>query len=669
MKTGKIDKRKCRKYAGMELRISPNSGLLYAEQIGCIVRTAVRNIDHHKVLVLYVYSREAAAKGDCRPKWTVFQNREDFATLERREEGILTWRKAAFEDLDRKWAFVSRCAFFSPKDEERIGRFFRERELKGFVPLLRAQHGIQRQRGMERQRRREQKVIARMDGLPPLPRGLNSWLHGSIMPAYFFYDYHRGRKAVKGICSSCGKEVEVIGARYNAKGACPNCGREVTMKSRGRRGSLHDRETCQVLQKTGDREVAVRILKVYYDYQMGDMPQKSIHENARIFVRCSREGKLECESYYYAYGGGKLTNWKKGSRPIINRWQYNFEADQCGHVYCGNLPEALEDTPWQYCPIASFYGHFKEGMEMQPFLSACISHPKIEHLVKTGFCMIVSSLVYRGDYSHILDETQGRTHRLLRVMAEDVPFLRNLDPDLSTLEVFQRYCRRNLKGRQELLLWQMENKINRDILEILKYMTPHRMMRYMESQYQFLSLRRNRYGTVRYSCLQDLVSEYRDYLDMCVKQDCDMRSNFVLYPKDLQKSHDKTAHRIKLKADAKVRREFKAAYNGITGRMDFEMEGMKIVYPAAPGDVIAEGNALHHCVGGYVERVAKRECVILFLRRCGEESKPFYTVEVRDWKVAQVRGRKNDPPTPEVQRFVEQWEREVLAVPAMQEAA
>ena len=302
-------------------------------------------------------------------------------------------------------------------------------------------------------------------------------------------------------------------------------------------------------------------------------------------------------------------------------------------------------------------------------MAAYIEHPRLEHLIKTGFYTLASSLVYKGDYDHTLDETQDRMHRLLGVMAEDVSFLRNLDPDMSMLKAFQKYCQMNIKERQRLMLWQIENKVERDIMNILGYITPHKLMRYMDSQYSFLSQRKNRYGAIRYPSLQELVSEYRDYLEMCVKQKYDMRNSFVLYPKDLQKSHDKVAHRIRMKADARMRRDFKKAYRDIAGQMDFEMDGMKILYPDTPDDIISEGNKLHHCVGGYVDRVAGKECIILFLRRCEEESKSLYTIEVRGREVIQVRGMKNVSPTPEVEKFMEQWKKKVLAAPAMQQAA
>ena len=664
----KIDRRKCRKYADPGLKMSSGNGLLYAEQISYIVRAAVKLIGHKRILVLYVYSREEAAEGCFSPLWTVFQGKEDYAVLARREDGTLSWRVTFFAVLDGRWDFVSRCAFYTQKDEERIKRFFQDGEKGGFPPLLHAQRKICRERNMERQRNREGRVLERMKDLGPLPRGLAKWAHRSVMPAYFFYDYKKGAKNVEGTCSSCGKETVIAGARHNREGVCPACGREVTMKARGRRGCLFDRVTLQTVQKTGPGEVVVRIVKCCYTYRGQDTPEKVIFENARLFVRTGREG-VAVEGYYDSYNKGILTSWRRGYRPAFSTWQYCFAADLCGHLYCGNLPEALEGTPWQYCPADIFYGHDREPMELAPFLKAYTAHPRLEHLVKTGFWELASGLAYGRECVKLLDEGQNRTHRLLRVAAEDVPFLRSLDPAPSVLEVFQEYCGHNLKDRRELLLWQIKNGIWRHISQILEYMTPHKLMGYLEKQYSFLNRRRTKRGGMRYSSPQDLAGEYRDYLEMCVKLGYDMKNSFVLYPRDLQKAHDSAARRVKRRADAEVRRDFQAVYVEIAGQVDFEADGMKIVSPAVPGDIIAEGHALHHCVGGYVERVAKRESIILFLRQCAEENKPFYTIELQDRKVVQVRGMQNCSATPEVKQFLRKWEKKVLAVPGRKMAA
>lgn len=443
----------------------------------------------------------------------------------------------------------------------------------------------------------------------------------------------------------------------------------VTMKARGRRGCLSDRETLQVVQKTGPEEVVVRIVKCCYTYRWQDEPEKRIYENARLFVTTGREGDARIDSYYDSYQDYCLTRWRKGERHLFRPWQYSFEADQCGYLYCGNLPDALEGTPWQYCPVEAFYEHYRKQMEVVLLLSAHASHPRLEHLVKAGFWKLASSLVYGRVRARLLDETQNRTHRVLQVAAEDVPFLRSLDPPPFVLAAFQEYCRRNLKERQKLLLWQIGNDVWRHIPQILEHMTPHKMVRYMEEQYSFLRLRKTKQGGIRYSSMQDLIGEYRDYLDMCARLEYDMKNSFVLYPKDLQKSHDRTARRAKHKADVKMRRDFRAVCSEIVQKVEFEMDGMKIVCPTVPDEVIAEGHALHHCVGGYVDRVAKRECIILFLRRCSEEKKPFYTIEVHDRRVVQVRGMKNCRATPEVNRFMERWGKEVLEAPAWETAA
>ena len=67
----KLNKRECRKFADPRTKMQLSSGLLHAEQIKYIIRTAVKIIDCHKILVLYIYSREKAAQGDFKPLMTM----------------------------------------------------------------------------------------------------------------------------------------------------------------------------------------------------------------------------------------------------------------------------------------------------------------------------------------------------------------------------------------------------------------------------------------------------------------------------------------------------------------------------------------------------------------------------------------------------------------------
>lgn len=654
----KIDKRKCRKFSIPDRKLPSGSGILRAKQIAYIVTTAVKTINHHRTLVLYVYPRKQASGGDCKPLWTMFQTKDTFLTLERREDGSTSWRTASFDRLDRNtYNFGNQCAFYSNLDEKRVLHYFKaDTDTDGFQALSAAQEAVLARRRRERQLAKEKAIIDRMAGLPALPRGLKSWIK-SIMPAYFFYDYKRGSKNTSGICSACGREITLSGIKQGNKIVCPHCKHELTAKPRSRRGAcMFDRDTFQVIENTGDGGLLLRIIKVYYNYT-GDTPKTEIYENARHFIRLDQTGHINVESYYYSHNGGLLTCWKSGLRPAYSQWQYIFETDMDGYLYAKNLPDTLRNTPWEYCAIDIFSRHLHKPISVIPFLSAYLKHPRLEHLVKTGFYAIVSDMAY--DYHEVdcLDESRNRTHQILGIAAEDVAFLRDMDVDLSTLKTFQGYA--GLKDRQKLLLWQIEHDISHDILPILRHMTAHKAMRYLDMQYGFLCLRRTQYGSLRYSSMQDLVSEYRDYLEICQKLNYDLK-NSLLYPKDLQKSHDKAAHRLKHKADVKTKREFIAAYKDISEQLCFERDGLKIICPSVPDDVIAEGHALHHCVGIYIDRVARKECMILFVRKCTGETKPFYTVEIRGQKVIQVRGVGNCAATPEVQGFIDAFKQQVL---------
>ena len=276
-----------------------------------------------------------------------------------------------------------------------------------------------------------------------------------------------------------------------------------------------------------------------------------------------------------------------------------------------------------------------------------------------GFCDLVSDLIYRHQTVR-LDQEQNRTHRLLCVGAEDVPFLRDMRIRASGLASFQTYYSMGLKDRQALFLWQTRHDIHyieRNILPFMEVTTPHRFMRYVDGQTRRLTTRTD-LGR-RYQNTYDVVREYADYLDLCRKLEFPL-SDSVLFPRDLQKAHDRAAAQWKQELDAKMRRDFHAAMESIRLHADFELDGMVVLCPKSPEDIIQEGQALHHCVGTYVDRVAKQECVILFLRRAAEADKPFYTLEIRNRKVVQAQTMNHQPPTPEVQRFLDQWEREVL---------
>ena len=106
----KIDKRSCYKAYKPVRKMNLNCGAIHEKEISYIVCTNVRNIGHQRLLVLHIYSREKVEKGDFLPKWTIFQSKDDYITLERENDGTTRWRTAAFRQ--RALDYRSMCILF-----------------------------------------------------------------------------------------------------------------------------------------------------------------------------------------------------------------------------------------------------------------------------------------------------------------------------------------------------------------------------------------------------------------------------------------------------------------------------------------------------------------------------------------------------------------------------
>lgn len=81
--------------------------------------------------------------------------------------------------------------------------------------------------------------------------------------------------------------------------------------------------------------------------------------------------------------------------------------------------------------------------------------------------------------------------------------------------------------------------------------------------------------------------------------------------------------------------------------------------PQSGDEIRKEGEALHHCVGGYVERVAKGETNIFFVRKADHPEQSYFTMEWKNNKVIQCRGKSNCGMPPDVKAFVQAFEKKM----------
>lgn len=143
-------------------------------------------------------------------------------------------------------------------------------------------------------------------------------------------------------------------------------------------------------------------------------------------------------------------------------------------------------------------------------------------------------------------------------------------------------------------------------------------------------------------------------------------------PKALQRYHDILVREYNIVKDEKRHELFgeavkeyshleliqKLKYDEEDKPLPTNKDKYAMVLPKDAQDLVLEGKTMHHCVGGYIDRVIDNDSVILFLRKAEELNKSFATVEVDpdEMKIHQVKAKHNRPIEDEkAKKFLQKW--------------
>ena len=669
-----LDKRLCRRYGSERFPIRKNHGLLHIESVTHIVRVRFQNISGKRVMLLYLCPVAWMEDGMLKPQFVVYQTRDGYITLEHCGNGKTKWRNAQTDGLSGCYrSFLDRCAFYCHREEERVMRFCKNGKLSGFSALACLQR-VQFYEKCDRQKLvKNRKIRAKMAAVKPLAeKSLKKWVHWEVLPAHIIYNYQKGKKQQQGFCTHCQKEVMLVSPRHAKECICPSCGYKATARAAGRASNICDRTTVQYLQKHGD-SVLVRICKVSARYKDPRNPEISFWENARLFFSV-KDKKLQEEFYYYSYEGRKMTPWVKGTRPVYNRYFYNYDADTCGHVYTRNLNNELKGTPWQYSQLGDYYLSDRVEMCIRPFFREYLRYPVLEYLIKLRLYALTTYVVYGDDgdsfYGNPLNLNGKGIKEVLGVEKQYLPMMQEMDMNRRTLRLLQQFLKEGIHPPQDLMHWCQHNRVLdlEDLRTCLRHMTPNRMIRYLAQQCEAAPKDFTLESYYRTTREKKAFGLYKDYLRFCRDLGYDLTDEFILFPRHLKEAHDRVAEMFDKRKAQIYNEKIAAQYEALVSQYQMSKAGLTVIPPKSAAEIVEEGQKLHHCVGGYVSRVAKKECTILFLRREEQPEEPYYTMELRDGEVKQLRGDDNCDPTPDVTAYITLWKQEKL-LPAAQKAA
>ncbi|WP_233541959.1 MULTISPECIES: PcfJ domain-containing protein [Vagococcus] len=138
----------------------------------------------------------------------------------------------------------------------------------------------------------------------------------------------------------------------------------------------------------------------------------------------------------------------------------------------------------------------------------------------------------------------------------------------------------------------------------------------------------------------------------------------MLFPKDLQKAHDKAVDTINQLERELKRQTYEKRLSQIK-KYDKEIDEFVFLVPKDLQEIVDEGNKLRHCVGNqnHLDRHAKGQTTIVFIRQKDKPNKPYFTMEYANQHVVQIQGKRNREEVPtNISQAVIQWEKYIKKI-------
>lgn len=674
-------------------------------------------VDDNKILLLNFFEVSKLKKGKTEAAFRTFLSSDDYITQDLSVSKV-KWITAAFDNMQNfhiwhhewdgnKYLHIPLVFIWSANDKEIVEKFFRSYSRKQDESVWNAIGRFQDEVRDARLAEKHRKVLAPIDlkmepiGDPPQEFRDWVWEHGMSFSRYGIYKETKKGKA-EFECTYCKKTGIVDRAkmrlRNNEKGECPFCGSRVTYKAKGKM-------SCQIIDERWfiyvDRQEKGFLLRYFNarrhirndSYIVGALNKNRIEETLHEYSRC-----------FWTFIGMKPVKDSYEWGVYHQRGNSRWIPDE-GKIYCmecilypGNLPQAWEHTPMKYSALEILAQNIPTtAFRYEDAMDVYLKFPKLEWLCKMGLNQLAKDAVRGFQYSNMvgkIDYKADTIYGILGLTKVNTKVLQAIDGnhyELRLLQVAQKY---GIQMKPEQLKEFYETfECNTELLKAKnRKISLHKLCRYIEKESERYPIGDKNYCRWNYSYnryterkdprierKQNMANDWLEYIGWCKELKYDLSNMFIYMPNNFRKVHDRTAEEYKAlqdkKAAAEKRRREEAArkeleqtkkamaeiFESSEGMDAFSIKGkgLILVIPKNGDEIRAEGEALHHCVGGYVERVAKGETNIFFVRKADEPDKSYFTMEWNHNKIVQCRGMKNCGMPPEVRAFTQVFEKKM----------
>lgn len=494
---------------------------------------------------------------------------------------------------------------------------------------------------------------------PVISKEIVDYVNDSLLLESRYLFVSRLKRQQYAYCTHCHQSSKVDGLKHNEKSKCQFCGSVCTVKSDGRkRSNLIDRAYFVWYEKsTLDKDTIVaRGITVKRDYS-GDIT----------------DVKTEyCEEVWYIF--------KPNNKPVmIKKGYYSDSFKLCKTIYSlGNnhssnlymtaecpkfrIEEAVKDTIFQYSAwnkISKDHPLLKVKYDFVDYFELFSEYPQVEFLEKAGLINLIELKLSRASMMRTVNWRGKTLESALGITMQQFKELKKKNIEINVPLLY--FMRQSKKRKWNMSIDEFSEVVNackgtllkEQFIQVSKFVKPTRIMPYIKKQHE---VRKDK-------CESDysILITWKDYLRDCEILNLNMDEDIILFPKNIFLAHEHTIKQVKNKKNEELRSKIENRSKRLS-KLSYENEEFIIRPIESVDELVEEGNRLKHCVGRYAEQYASGKTAIFVIREKCKTKKPFYTVEIINKQVVQVRGHKNVGATEEVEAFMTEFKSERLVV-------
>lgn len=488
-------------------------------------------------------------------------------------------------------------------------------------------------------------------------------LNALFQPYVFYRTGRNGDRSCT--CTHCGERYIIeslprlmtpewqsfMGARHNGAVNCPKCGVRAILKNIGIAKSRKNLvEWCKaILFHTDGETVWAEAAYVRKDYRDGLCPDLEVMPKMCYRFTPGKAQQWKIQHDWTGLGlspGGKVLDesWIE-TRSIYEPFPdgYGYWAYMAGGYHAVGL-DRLKDSFLRYCGYEQFEreGH-KVWMDgyihtaLMRYLGAATRRPQLEMMVKMGLREAVLDLVIRKRSGKGIDWTQTDPRKGFGL---DKAELKEFQAVEGRLELLRLYKSLRTAGK-ECTFRQLEDLRLRvgsaELGKLIRWcirldLNVGQAVNYLKKQ----DADWQRRGAIA------VWEEWRDYLEAAEFLRYDLTVHNVQRPKSLKDAHDRATEARGILEAKQANKEARGLVKRLMQKYRFEYAGYLIRPPYSVSEIVEEGKALRHCVGGYAARHAQGKLTILFLRDKRHPMRPLVTIEMHGNHLQQIHGYRNE---------------------------